>query len=148
MTEVYDNDLTDECLTAFIKKTSITEFAEADKKAAVDGLALIKHHLNDAYQEINSYLIARYSLPLKQDVIDNSPLKRIECDITRYLISSTTDLMSDIIEARYKESVKWLKEVCNGKAKLSTQQQISNAQIASTASIGFNTGTKTDTEDY
>ncbi|MBW5288808.1 MAG: hypothetical protein Rpha_1127 [Candidatus Ruthia sp. Apha_13_S6] len=49
---------------AVAKFADVFEFDNSDQAAAVDVVALINVHLKDAYSEINSYLNARYQLPV------------------------------------------------------------------------------------
>lgn len=127
------------------KGADLSNYNAKDKAAALDAVALINQHLKDAYLEINGYLNIKYSLPIAQEIVDNSNLKRIQNDIVRYLIASTADMMSDIIELRYKDAIKYLDKVANGKISLSTK---ATAEQKTTASVGFKTGKKVSLDGY
>lgn len=143
-----DNDLSAECLLATAEEGDLSSFNEQNKTAAADALVLINQHLIDSENELNSYLNARYSLPIVDD-ISLTPLKRITCDVARYLIASTADIMSKIIHERYKEAVIWLKNISLGKVKLAISTvAVTEAEENNTATIGFATGKKAKIEGY
>lgn len=139
-----DNDLSAECLLATAKSADLSSYKQQDKTATDIAITLINQHLNDAEKEINGYLNARYQLPVFGD-IDGTPLKRVTCDIARYLVANTADMASEIIDDRYKESIKWLKDVSTGKVVLALNG-VSKQQT--TAGVGFTTGKKTKIDGY
>ena len=142
-----DNNLTADCLLATLKSNDASKFDELNRIAAVEAISLIHIHLSDAYVEINGYLNVRYQLPLVGELAA-TPLKRISGDIARYLVASTHDLMSDIIEQRYKDAIKWLNSVSLGKVVLSVKALEKSISKTKTAGIGFVTGKKLETDDY
>lgn len=142
-----DNNLTADCLLATLKFDDVSDFDELNRAAAVEAVALVDVHLSDAYVEINGYLNVRYQLPLFGDVAA-TPLKRMSCDIARYLVASTHDLMSDIIEQRYKDVIKWLNSVSLGKVVLNMKALEKSTSKTKTAGVGFVTGKKLETDDY
>lgn len=85
--------------------------------------------ITDADAEINSYLVA-YTLPLA-----NVPanFERLACDIVRF--SLYKDMMTDVVELRYKQAIRYLEKVSEGKIKL--EPDSSGAAPAVTDSLEF-----------
>lgn len=78
--------------------------------------------LQDASEEIDSYIAVRYKLPLPQTP---STLKRIACNIARYRLYFQRP--TEEIENRYKAEIDFLKRVADGKAVLNilnTQNEV------------------------
>lgn len=69
--------------------------------------------LADASAEIDSYIGVVYTLPLPSvpDV-----LLRVCCDIVRYRLYD--DKATDEVSRRYKEAVRWLEQIAQGKVSL------------------------------
>ena len=86
--------------------------------------ATLNAALDDASDEINSYLAVRYTLPLV-----NTPelLVRLCADIARYRLYD--DRMLDEVEKRYQNSVKLLKEIARGTASLPINSPITRSEI-------------------
>lgn len=141
--------LTKKALLAVVNNTDTSDFSAEIIAAATNAKMLINNHLNSAYLEINSYLSARYTLPLSADIINNSPLQRIECDIARYLIATSQDLIDEIIETRYRDAVNWLKNLSNAKAKLGSADTTNDTTTTNNSStIKYAAGKKVDLEGY
>lgn len=82
----------------------------------------IEEALQDASEEIDSYIAVRYKLPLPQTP---STLKRIACNIVRYRLYFQRP--TEEIENRYKAEIDFLKRVADGKAVLNilnTQNEV------------------------
>ncbi|OTG88904.1 gp436 family protein [Acinetobacter sp. ANC 3813] len=73
----------------------------------------IEEALQDASEEIDSYIAIRYVLPLPNTP---STLKRIACNIARYRLYFQRP--TEEIENRYKAEIDFLKRVADGKATL------------------------------
>ena len=73
----------------------------------------IEEALQDAAEEIDSYIAVRYVLPLPNTP---STLKRIACNIARYRLYFQQP--SEEIENRYKAEIDFLKRIADGKATL------------------------------
>ncbi len=73
----------------------------------------IEEALQDASEEIDSYIAVRYKLPLPETP---STLKRIACNIARYRLYFQQP--TEEIENRYKAEIDFLKRVADGKAVL------------------------------
>ena len=144
-----DNHLTAECLLATLSQGDLSSFSQENKAASVDAIALINQHLIDSENEINSYLSTRYILPISDD-ISTTPLKRLTCDIARYLIASTADMMSEIIHERYIEAISWLKNVSLNKVKLaiSVVASVQTNDAVNQSDIAYATGQKSDIDNY
>jgi len=73
----------------------------------------IEEALQDASEEIDSYIAVKYVLPLPSTP---STLKRIACNIARYRLYFQQP--TEEIENRYKEEIDFLKRIADGKATL------------------------------
>lgn len=74
---------------------------------------VVSRALSDAEAEVNGYLASRYTLPLG---VVPELLKRLTCDIARYLLYD--DVAPDQIRDRYKDTVSLLKGIAEGKVSL------------------------------
>ncbi len=97
----------------------------------------IDEALQDAVEEIDSYVAVRYQLPLPSVP---STLKRVACNIARYRLYFQQP--TEEIENRYKAEIDYLKRVADGKAILNIldpQNQVSEekpVQSPATMPIG------------
>lgn len=73
----------------------------------------IEEALQDASEEIDSYIAVRYVLPLPSTP---STLKRIACNIVRFRLYFQRP--TEEVENRYKAEIDFLKRVADGKATL------------------------------
>lgn len=73
----------------------------------------IEEALQDAAEEIDSYIAIRYVLPLPSTP---STLKRIACNIARYRLYFQSP--TEEVENRYKAEIDFLKRIADGKATL------------------------------
>ena len=73
----------------------------------------IEEALQDASEEIDSYIAVKYVLPLPSIP---STLKRIACNIARYRLYFQQP--TEEIENRYKAEIDFLKRIADGKATL------------------------------
>ncbi|MCM8511590.1 DUF1320 domain-containing protein [Acinetobacter bereziniae] len=71
----------------------------------------IAEALQDATEEIDSYVAVKYSLPLPSIP---STLQRIACNIARYRLYFQQP--TDEVENRYKAEIDYLKRIADGKA--------------------------------
>lgn len=86
----------------------------------------IEEALQDASEEIDSYIAVRYVLPLPSTP---STLKRIACNVARYRLYFQQP--TEEIENRYKAEIDFLKRVADGKATLNIlnpQNEVSEEQ--------------------
>ncbi|CAM9240522.1 gp436 family protein [Acinetobacter bereziniae] len=74
--------------------------------------------LQDATEEIDSYVAVKYSLPLPSIP---STLQRIACNIARYRLYFQQP--TDEVENRYKAEIDYLKRIADGKAVLNILNQ-------------------------
>ena len=79
----------------------------------------IEEAIQDASEEIDSYIAVRYTLPLPSIP---STLRRVACNIARYRLYFQQPI--EEVENRYKAEIDFLKRVADGKAVLN----ILNAQ--------------------
>lgn len=89
--------------------------ADRDGDAAVD-TAVVDRALADADGLIDSYIGARYALPL---VAVPSQLVSAACDIARWKLY--TDAPHDRVEGAYKAAIAWLKDIQAGRADLDAE---------------------------
>lgn len=68
----------------------------------------IARHLQSASDRIDSYISARYSLPLT-DV--PGALRDYCCDIARFLLTGNERTTTDEMRIRYDDAIAWLKRV-------------------------------------
>lgn len=104
----------------------LSEYSVDEQAAALAALAKVNRKLQDASQTINSYLGGRYQLPLS-----NAPevLERIAAQLARYFLydDSATEQVANL----YKDSIKFLENVANGKVQLGPAD---NGDVAPSAS--------------
>lgn len=87
------------------------EFQELEAMQSVGNS--IEEAIQDASEEIDSYIAVRYVLPLPTTP---STLKRIACNIARYRLYFQQP--TEEVENRYKAEIDFLKRVADGKATL------------------------------
>ncbi|WP_287906518.1 DUF1320 domain-containing protein [Acinetobacter sp.] len=78
----------------------------------------IAEALQDATEEIDSYVAVKYTLPLPSIP---STLQRIACNIARYRLYFQQP--TDEVENRYKAEIDYLKRIADGKAMLNILNQ-------------------------
>jgi phage gp36-like protein len=100
-----------------------TNKAEMSTFLVVDGV--LNQALEDADSQIDTYLAARYSLPLT-DI--PTILKKVACDIARYNLYG--NVMPDEVKDRYDRAVAWLKSVAKGEAVLVTDDPADSPDAA------------------
>lgn len=94
----------------------LSELVQATDKAGtgVEDDTAITDALDDASSEVDSYIGARYSVP-----VTTSPrLVQVTCAIARYRLHE--DHATDQIRKDYDDAVKWLRDVAAGRAVLPT----------------------------
>jgi phage gp36-like protein len=75
--------------------------------------SVVGRALADADAEINSYVVARYALPLPEVP---AILVRLACDIAHYQLSGNR--VGEAVRTRYEDAVKYLKSLSKGEAQL------------------------------
>lgn len=92
----------------------VIALADRDLNGVIDA-AVVTGGIDSAGHEIEGYLSGRFSLPLS-----TVPplLKAICCDITRYRLCGTEVQTTDEVRARYKDAVKMLEMIRDGKMTL------------------------------
>ena len=114
-------------LSARFGEDEITALTDRADTGAVD-TDVAQQALDDATEEINSYLAARYPLPLSETP---SLLVRLCADIARYLLMDNR--VTEEVEKRYDRAVQTLRHIAAGKAELN----LSTGQNAATGSLDF-----------
>jgi phage gp36-like protein len=100
----------------------LLRYADRDEDGSIDSTA-IEHAIADAGEEIDAYLGARYPLPLPDPVPDL--LGRLCADIARYRLQDDAPL--DETTERYKQAIRQLRDIVNGKAVLPRAILVDNA---------------------
>ncbi len=86
----------------------------ADEIAATNAaLAIVNRSLGDANATIDSYVSARYTLPLAPVP---AQLERLACDLARFYLFD--DQATEQVTQRHDKAVAFLRDVANGKAAL------------------------------
>jgi phage gp36-like protein len=94
----------------------LAQLTDTTNSGAIDA-AVVAVALADADAEINSYIGARYSLPLAQTTPE---LVRLASDIARYRLWDAS--ASEEVKARYDDAVKKLRDVSKNVASLGIDQ--------------------------
>lgn len=102
----------------------IDRFGEAEilqvtdrEGAGVVDQSVAQRALDDADAEIDSYLGARYTLPL---ATVPGVLTGAAADIARYRLYD--DVAPETVESRYKQRIAWLRDVAAGRADLGVEE--------------------------
>ena len=106
-----------------------------------DGLidaAVVTRAIADAGVEIDGYLAGRYALPLP---LVPSLLNGVCCDIARYRLCGADVQETDAIRNRYKDAVKMLEAMRDGKLTLGLDPANNNVGTGNTVLI--NNGVRT-----
>lgn len=90
----------------------------ANLEAMQTSVNAIADVLQDANEEIDSYIAVKYQLPLPSVP---STLKRVACNIARYRLYFQQP--TEEVESRYKAEIDFLKRVADGKAVLNILDQ-------------------------
>lgn len=85
----------------------------ANLEAMQTSVSSIADALQDAAEEIDSYIAVKYQLPLPNVP---STLKRVACNIARYRLYFQQP--TEEVENRYKAEIDFLKRIADGKAVL------------------------------
>ncbi len=103
-------------LQARYSNRDLTQLTTSDISAVGPDLAVLAQALADASVEIDSYLEARFTLPLSDPP---AALNRLCCDIAIYRLQALTPL-HDLEDARkrYEDAIKFLAQVNQGKLTL------------------------------
>jgi Mu-like prophage protein gp36 len=97
----------------------------------------IAYHLQSASNRIDSYIGARYRLPLA-DVPD--ALRDYCCDIARFLLTGTEHRCSEEIRIRYDDAISWLKLVAAGKTGIGSNPENGSVVEPSSPDVTFYAG--------
>ncbi|OLN30442.1 Mu-like prophage protein GP36 [Desulfovibrio sp. DV] len=120
-------------MTAVFGLDELVAITDRDHTDAVDA-GLAEAALTRASSEADSYLARRYAVPV-------SPVPPVltaaVCDIARYRLTGGPASETDPILERYRQAIKWLERVADGKADL---PGLSLPGQGSTAGVAFSTG--------
>ena len=107
MTYAAQSDLTDR-----FGATELAQLTDRVNGNVID-TTVLNRALNDADAEIDSYLAARYALPLSSTPV---VLVRMAADIARYRLYD--DRVTDTVRQRYEDAVSLLKRMATGDVAL------------------------------
>ncbi|MBT9431355.1 DUF1320 domain-containing protein [Candidatus Sodalis endolongispinus] len=96
----------------------VRTLTDRDNTGEIDA-AVLAGGLQAAVDEINGYIGGRYTLPLP---VVPSNLRGIACDIARYRLTGTERVCTDEIRDRYRDAIRYLENVANGRVTLATTQ--------------------------
>jgi phage gp36-like protein len=99
-------------LTDRVGSDALAAVSDRDWDAVVEAEA-VAAALDDASAEIDSYLAARYALPIASPP---AAVKRVCIDIAMYHLSGNRT--TEEVEKRYKNAVSWLRDIAKGLATL------------------------------
>ena len=97
----------------------LTRRDAGDTEDTVDTAALTAA-LADASDEIDSYLSARYELPLKDG--QGASLKRVAIDIAVYRLSVDSALLTDDRRSRYEDAMRYLVRLSKGEIRIGADE--------------------------
>lgn len=102
----------------------IRELSDRNDTGVIDA-AVVSRAIGDVQAQIDSYIGARYTLPL---TVVPEVLKRVACDLTRYQLYDIK--VPDNVETRYQEHLKFLADVSKGTATLGTDTSNTEPQAS------------------
>lgn len=97
-----------------IGEREVIALTDRDNLGVVDS-ALLTRKLGDAAALIDAHLVGRYTLPLAGSF---PVLRRYACDIARYLLSGSDVTEVETVRNRYKDAIKFLEAVRDGRIQL------------------------------
>ncbi len=121
-------------MTAAFGEDELLALTDRDNTGEM-GTTLAGEALARASSEADSYLARRYAVPIAAPV--PPVLVAAVCDIARYRLTGGPASETDPILERYRQAVKWLERVADGKADLPGQ---SLPGQGSAAGVAFATG--------
>ncbi len=95
---------------------ALVDIITIDPSTLVRNEIAIQQALDDASALIDGYVSVRYPLPLALTPGGVSVVRGLCCNIALCALASTADRMSDIIQKRRDEAVKFLTDVAAGRA--------------------------------
>lgn len=104
---------TDDLISAFGLNEMIA-ISDREGDGVVDGSVTLEA-LTRASSEADSYIAARYTLPLSSVP---EALKSAVCDMARYRLTGGEASQTDVIVERYKAAIAWLRDISTGRAVL------------------------------
>ena len=119
--------VTAELLIAVAAGASLVAYTPEEVARGQAALVVVQGALQDADDTINSYISARYTLPLAPVP---AVLARVACELARFYLYD--DQVTDLVKERHAANIKWLGEVSKGTVTLgadaaSGQQPTSSA---------------------
>jgi phage gp36-like protein len=117
----------------------IASLEDADNTGTSD-VSVSANALQDGTEEANSYVAARYTLPLPSVP---EPLTRAVCDIARFRLYK--DRPTEQVTYRYERTIKWLEQLAAGKVLLTFDPVLTDVQKddilhPATPAVGFAPG--------
>jgi len=117
-------------------ETEVIELTDRERTGEIDDVVL-DQALEDAGAEIDTYLAARYRLPM---TLAPRFLAGVCCDIARYRLVGAGTADTEEILTRYRDAVKFLTLVADGRVTLGVDPAGSLVQPGNT--VQFNSGTR------
>lgn len=114
-------------------ESAVLLVADRNRDGSLDTDAVSKA-LSDATDEIDSYVAARYNLPL---ATVPGVIELYCCDIAMYRLADNALVLTEERENRYKAAVSWLTKLAKGIVTLGLDEE--PATVTSTVSISSET---------
>ncbi|EON13084.1 gp436 family protein [Pandoraea sp. SD6-2] len=114
----------------------VIALTDRDCQRQIDN-GVLDYALEDASAEMNTYLAARYQLPVKTHA---RFLAGLCCDIVRYRLSGSCTCETDPVRVRYKDAIRFLERVADGAATLGLD--VTDTEIQAENTVQFDLGTR------
>lgn len=101
-------------IVAYLGEREVIALTDRDNLGYLDE-AVLASALVDASAEIDTYLVGRYQVPLS---VVSRLIVTYTCDIARYRLSGATVTEVDTVRNRYKDAIRFLEAVRDGKIDL------------------------------
>lgn len=112
MTYATQQDLLDQ-----FGERELVALTDREGSGAIDA-AVLARALADADAEIDSHLVARYTLPLTGTY---PTLKRHAANLARYFLSGAEVTEVAVVRTRYQDAIRYLESIRDGKAVLGAE---------------------------
>ena len=123
----------------WFSESELIQHTDRDNTGAVN-VTVFDEAVARASKRIDGYISPRYTLPLNQSLIDNSPIPDTCGIIVRYLLSK--NCANEEIEKRYEDALKWLRDVAARRVSLGEEvaDVTGMAIVAKTGKSSYNWG--------
>ncbi|RKZ65127.1 MAG: hypothetical protein DRR16_21695 [Candidatus Parabeggiatoa sp. nov. 3] len=106
--------ITPELLILTSNEEDRSGYTAEEIEAANETLAVVEEAITYASQEMDSYFVKNYNLPLSENILETNPISGFCGDIVRYRLSKSHPKQE--IKDRYESCLRWLRDIATGKA--------------------------------